>query len=84
MLVERDVQVINIDVIGQAYSIAADYLNRSGMLVDPHRTDQSLLEIIVELFEFGDRNRIRIANRAIRRYQAIHDQAAHVQAPHGA
>jgi len=72
MLVERDVQVINIDVIGQAYSIAANFLHKSGVLADPYRTDQSLLEIIVELFEFGDRNRIRIANRAIRRYQVLH------------
>jgi hypothetical protein len=72
MLVERDIQVINIDVIGQAYSIAADFLHKSGVLADPYITDQSLLEIIVELFEFGDRNRIRIANRAIRRYRAAH------------
>jgi hypothetical protein len=72
MLVERDVQVINIDVIGQAYSIAADFLHKSGVLADPYITDQSLLEIIVELFEFGDRNRIRIANRAIHRYRAAH------------
>jgi hypothetical protein len=77
MLVERDVQVINIDVIGQAYAIAADYLYRSGALADPYHTDQSLLEIIVDLFEVGDRNRIRIANRAIRRYQAAHPQAGH-------
>jgi len=77
MLVERDVQVINIDVIGQAYSIAANFLHGSGALADPGKTDQTLLEIIVELFEFGDRNAIRIANRAISRYQAGHGQAIH-------
>jgi len=72
MLVERNIQVINIDVIGQAYSIAADYLHKSGALADPELADRSLLEIIVELFQFGDRNRIRIANLAIRRYQLAH------------
>ena len=68
MLVERNIQDLNVDVIGQAYSIAANYLYRSGAIADCYGTDQSLLEIIVQLYRSGDRNKIRIANRAIARY----------------
>ena len=70
MLVERNVQVINVDVVGQAYAIAADYLCRSGAAIDPYCTNEPLLEIIVQLFCLGDRNAIRVANRAIVQFQA--------------
>jgi hypothetical protein len=70
MLVERNVQVMNVDVVGQAYAIAANYLCKGGFAIDPYLTDQTLLEIIVQLFHRGDRNSIRIANRAIVQFQA--------------
>lgn len=69
MLVERNVQVINVDVVGQAYAIAANYLCRGGAAIDPYQTSEPLLEIIVQLFCLGDRNAIRIANRAIVQFQ---------------
>lgn len=69
MLVERGLQLRNVDVVGDAYAIAANYLHRAGLMDSAWTTDNRLLEIIVGLFENGDRNKIRIANRAIMAYQ---------------
>ena len=32
MLIERDLQVMNFDAVGEAYAIAANYLRRAGVL----------------------------------------------------
>ena len=34
MLVERGLQVMNVEAIGEAYAIASNYLRRSGALAD--------------------------------------------------
>ena len=70
MLVERGLRVMNVDVVGQAYAIAVNYLRRSGAISDPNGVNERLLEIIVQQFYRGDRNTLRIANRAIAHFEA--------------
>ena len=71
MLVERGLRVMNVGVIGDAYAIAADYLCRTGAIADHLATDERLLEIIVQLFECGEFNKIRLANKAITKFEAL-------------
>lgn len=75
MLVERGMQVMNVEVVGDAYAIASNYLRKTGAIADPFATDERLLEIIVKLFERGELNRIRLANKAIARFEAQTIQA---------
>jgi hypothetical protein len=70
MLVERGLQVMNDEVVGDAYAIAANYLRRSGAITDTLATNDRLLEIIVTMFERGEFNRIRLANKAIAKFEA--------------
>lgn len=70
MLVERGMQVMNLDAVGDAYAIASNYLRKTGAIADTIATDQRLLEIIVRMFQHGEFNRIRLANRAIARFEA--------------
>jgi hypothetical protein len=71
MLVERGVRVLNMGVVGEAYAIAANYLRRSGAIPsDDFVTNDRLLEIIVHMFHCGESNKIRLANRAIAKFEA--------------
>jgi hypothetical protein len=70
MLVERGLQVMNVEVVGDAYAIASNYLRRSGTIPDTFATHERLLEMIVELFRHGEMNKIRLANKAIKRFEA--------------
>ena len=70
MLVERGLQVMNVEVVGDAYAIAANYLRRSGAITDTLATNDRLLEIIVTMFQRGEFNRIRLANKAIAQFEA--------------
>ncbi|UZE51841.1 hypothetical protein [Rhodopseudomonas sp. P2A-2r] len=70
MLVERGLQVRNVEAVGDAYAIAANYLRKTGAMPDNHVTNNVLLQIIVELFQRGDSNKIRLANKAIARFEA--------------
>ena len=70
MLVERGLRVMNVGAIGDAYAIAADYLCRTGAIAATFATDEQLLEIIVQLFERGEFNKIRLANEAIAKFEA--------------
>ena len=70
MLVERGMQVLNVEVVGDAYAIASNYLRRSGGIPDSFATNERLLQIIVEMFQRGEVNRIRLANKAITRFEA--------------
>ena len=47
MLVERGLQVMNVEVVGDAYAIASNYLRRTGAIADTLATNERLLEIIV-------------------------------------
>jgi hypothetical protein len=70
MLVERGLKVMNVDVVGDACVIASNYLQKTGAMPDIIAIDERLLEIIVELFHRGERNRIRLANKAIARFES--------------
>jgi hypothetical protein len=70
MLVERGLKVMNVEAVGDAYAIAANYLRRSGAMPDSYLTNDRLLEIIVQMFHRGDTNKLRLANLAIAQFQA--------------
>jgi hypothetical protein len=69
MLVERGLQVVNVEVVGDAYAIASNYLRKTGAISDSIATNDTLLEMIVEMFQHGEFNRIRLANKAIVRFE---------------
>jgi hypothetical protein len=70
MLVEREIQVMSLEAVGDAYAIASNYLRKTGAIADPFATDERLLEIIVRMFQHGEINRIRLANKAIAEFEA--------------
>lgn len=70
MLVERGLQVMNVDAVGEAYAIASNYLRRNGAIANTCATDERLLGMIVLLFRKGERNKIRLANKAISKFEA--------------
>ena len=70
MLVERGLRVMNVEVVGDAYAIAQNYLRRTGGIPDTHATNERLLGMIVEMFQRGEFNRLRLANKAIARFEA--------------
>jgi hypothetical protein len=70
MLIERGLQVMNVEVVGDAYAIASNYLRKSGAVSDTLATNDRLLELIVGMFHRGEYNKIRLANKAIAKFQA--------------
>jgi hypothetical protein len=70
MLVERGIQVMNVEVVGDAYAIASNYLLKTGVIPETLATNDVLLEIIVEMFQRGEFNKIRLANKAIAKFEA--------------
>jgi len=69
MLVERGIQIMNFEVVGDAYAIAANYLRKTGAIADTLVTDERLLRIIVRMFQHGEFNRLRLANKAITEFE---------------
>lgn len=70
MLVERGLKVMNVEVVGDAYAIAANFLRKTGAIPDTFITNEKLLQTIVEMFHRGESNRLRLANKAIARFEA--------------
>jgi len=70
MLVERGMHAMNVEVVGDAYAIASNYLRKAGALSDGFATNERLLEIIVKMFQQGEYNKIRLANKAIAKFEA--------------
>jgi len=70
MRVERGIQVMNFEVVGDAYAIASNYLRKTGAIADSLVTDERLLQIIVKMFQHGEFNRLRLANKAIAEFEA--------------
>jgi hypothetical protein len=70
MLVERGLQVMNVEAVGDAYAIASNYLRRTGAISDSLATNDRLLEVIVTMFHRGEYNRIKLANKAIAKFEA--------------
>jgi hypothetical protein len=69
MLVGRDVATTNVEVIGEAYDIAAYYLAMTGMIPPDGQVHDRLLQIIYRLFGSGIRNRLLLANKAIAAFE---------------
>ena len=70
MLVERGLKVMNVEVVGDAYAIASNYLRKTGAITDTIATNDALLEIIIQMFQSGEFNKIRLANKAIGKFEA--------------
>lgn len=70
MLVERGIQVMNFEVVGDAYAIAANYLRKTGAISNSFVTDERLLRIIIRMFQHGEYNRLKLANKAIAEFEA--------------
>ena len=70
MLVERGIQVMNFEVVSDAYAIASNYLRKTGAIPDTSATDERLLEIIVKMIQHGEFNKLRLANKAIAEFEA--------------
>jgi hypothetical protein len=70
MLVERGMKVMNVEVVGDAYAIASNYLRKTGAITDTIATNDALLEIIIQMFQRGEFNKIRLANKAISKFEA--------------
>jgi hypothetical protein len=69
MLVERPLRVICVEVAGAAYAIAWNYLSRTGAIGDVRADNDRLVAIIMDLFDRGEFNKIRLANLAITQFQ---------------
>jgi hypothetical protein len=69
MLVERGLKVMNAESVSEAYAIASNYLRRTGAIADVSTTNERLFEIIVEIFQAGEFNSIRLANKAIAQFE---------------
>jgi len=72
MLVERGMQVMNVEVVSDAYAIAANYLRRTGAMPDTVTPYDKLVDIIVQLFRHGEYNKLRLANKAISIFELTH------------
>ena len=70
MLVERGIQVMNFEAVSDAYAIAANYLRKTGEISDSLLTNERLLGIIVMMFQRGEYNKLRLANKAITEFEA--------------
>lgn len=70
MLRETRLLVMNVDVIGKAYDIAANYLRGSGVIAEGSATNDRLLELIVQMFQRGETHPIRLANKAISAFES--------------
>ena len=70
MLIERGLRAMNAEAVGEAYAIASNYLRKSGAIADTLATNDRLLGIIVEMFQQGEFNKIRLANKAIAQFEA--------------
>ena len=70
MLVERGLKVMNVEAVGDAYAIASNYLRRTGAITDTLAPNDRLLEVIVEMFHRGEYNKLKLANKAIAKFEA--------------
>jgi len=61
---------MNAEVVGEAYAIASNYLRKSGAIADTLATNERLLGIVVQMFQQGELNKIRLANKAITQFEA--------------
>lgn len=69
MLAPHHPLIAGFDVVDQAYDIAFDYLRLSGAIPQMFGVHELLLDLVVDLYYRGERNKIRLANKAIAAYE---------------
>jgi hypothetical protein len=72
MLIERGLRVMHLAAVSEAHAIAWNYLRKAGAIYDAPAASDRLAEIVMDLFNHGELNTIRLANKAIARFQAAH------------
>jgi hypothetical protein len=72
MLIERGLQVMHMEAVSEAHAIAWYYLRKTGAIHDAPAANDELVEIIMDLFNHGELNTLRLANKAIAQFQATH------------
>ena len=70
MLVERGLQVMNVEAVGDAYAIASNYLRKTGAIPTASPPTIACWRLIVQMFHRGEYNKIRLANKAIAKFEA--------------
>lgn len=68
------VNSVPVDIVGDAYYIAANYLKGAGRIPIELDFCQPLLDIIVEDYRAGKRNKLILADRAISRFEKLADR----------
>ena len=69
MLHDHGMQIMNVELVGDAYAIVANYLRLSGAMPDTIAPDERLVDIIVQLVHRGEFNKLRLANKAISMFE---------------
>lgn len=69
MLHDHGMQIMNVELVGDSYAIAANYLRLSGAMPDTIAPDERLVDIIVQLVHRGEFNKLRLANKAISMFE---------------
>jgi len=69
VLHEHGMQVMNVELVSDAYAIAANYLRLTGAIVDTIAPNEQLVDIIVQLIHRGEFNKLRLANKAISMFE---------------
>ena len=70
MLVERGLRVMHVEVVGDAYAIASNYLRRTGAIADACVTRRTAARDHRRVFQRGEFNKIRLANLAIAEFRS--------------
>ena len=63
------VNSVSVAVVDDAYQIAANYLKKTGRMPQSLDLHVALFDLIVEDYRAGNRNNLRLANRAIARIE---------------
>jgi hypothetical protein len=64
---------VPMDVVGDAYRIAVNYLGKTGLMPATPEIHQPLLDAVIQEFRAGTHNKIKLANRAIARIEKAAD-----------
>ena len=64
---------IPVDLVGGAYDIALNYLKQTGRIPPELDIHQSLFDSVLRDYRMGNRNKLRLANRAIARFEKTTD-----------
>jgi hypothetical protein len=70
MVAECRLHAASVEAVGDAYAIAANYLRKTGAISNTVATNDRLLGLIVEMFHRGEYNKLRLANKAISKFEA--------------